>query len=93
MARSFKISFDNGVDNKEVFAIKPNSEDFESLKEELYTRKPELRNKLLKFYYEGEFQVNCNEFLKKDDVIMERFFLYSYVANTITFSHKIHLKI
>lgn len=54
MARSFKICFDDGVGNKEVFVIKPSLEDFESLREELYARKPEIRNKSLKCYYEGE---------------------------------------
>lgn len=71
MARNFKISFDDRVGEKEVFAVKPNSDDFDSLKEELYARKPELRNKSLKFYYEGKFHANVREFdSEKGDVIM-----------------------
>jgi len=52
MARSFKISFDDGLGTKDVFVIKPYSEDFESLIEGFYARKPESRNKSLKYYYE-----------------------------------------
>ncbi|KAG4077003.1 hypothetical protein HA402_015990 [Bradysia odoriphaga] len=52
MSRTFKICFNDGSDNKEVFVVKPNSENFGSLVEEIYARKPELRNKPLKCHYE-----------------------------------------
>lgn len=47
MARSFKICFDD-----EIFVV--NSGDYGSLIEEIYTRKPDSRNRPLKCYYEGE---------------------------------------
>lgn len=53
MADSFKICLDDGLGEKEVFAVKPKG--FDSLMDEIYARKPELRNKSLKCYYEGEF--------------------------------------
>lgn len=89
MSRSFKISFDDHVGEKEVFAVKPISDDFDSLKEELYARKPEFRNKSLKFYYEGKFYTNVieNFIAEKGDVIirgLNRFFS-KYVFNTVMF--------
>ena len=56
MSSNFKICFNDGSGSKEVFVVKPYSEDFNSLMEEIYARKPELRNKSLKCYYEGEFR-------------------------------------
>jgi len=50
MARNFKICFDDGWGNKEVFVIQPN--DFKSLMDEIYVRRPESRDKSLKCYYE-----------------------------------------
>ncbi len=54
MSRSFKIYFDDGFGQKEVFVVKPSSDDYRSLIEELYLQKPELRSKSLKCSYEGE---------------------------------------
>lgn len=55
MSRIYKVSFENGSGKKEVFAIKPYLENFDSFKEEIFIRMPELKNKSLKFFYEGEY--------------------------------------
>lgn len=55
MSRNFKICLKDGSGNTEVFVVKPNLEEFGSVVEEIYASKPELRNKSLKCYYEGEF--------------------------------------
>lgn len=54
MSRIYKVSFDNGLGKKEVFAIKPYLENFDSFKEEIFIRMPELKAKTLKFFYEGK---------------------------------------
>lgn len=54
MSRIYKILFDNGSGTKEMFAIKPFLERLDDFKDEIFIRMPELKNKSLKFYYEGE---------------------------------------
>lgn len=70
MSRNFKVSYNDGSSNKEVFVVKPFSEDFKSLVEEIQARKPESRNKSLKCYYEGELHTTrmLHNIRKTDDV-------------------------
>lgn len=56
MSRIYKICvigfpFDGA---NEVFAIKPYLESFDSFKEEIFIRMPDLKTQNLKIYYEGE---------------------------------------
>lgn len=56
MSRIYKIcllnqSNENGC---EVFAIKPYLESFDSFKDEIFIRMPELKNQPIKIYYQGK---------------------------------------
>lgn len=42
------------VGTMEVFAIKPFLESFDGLKEEIFVRKPDLKNQDIRIYYNGK---------------------------------------
>lgn len=66
MSQVYKILFDNGSGKKEMFAIKPFLGRFDNFKDEIFIRMPELKNKSLKFYYEGKcghFGTKCPFFI------------------------------
>lgn len=60
MSRIYKICVINqSTENaNEVFAIKPYLESFDSFKDEIYIRMPELKSQPLKIYYQG----TCSHF-------------------------------
>lgn len=62
MSRIYKVAICVGPSaDKEIFAIKPYLESFDSFKEEIFIRKPELKNQPLKIYYTGKpfWKLNC----------------------------------
>lgn len=56
MSRIYKICVVNNLTENtgEVFAIKPYLESFDSFKDEIFIRMPELKNQALKIYYQGK---------------------------------------
>lgn len=56
MSRIYKIFIVNNVNETEgdVFAIKPYLESYDSFKDEIYIRMPELKNQQLKIVYRGK---------------------------------------
>lgn len=56
MPRIYKICIVNPSNESanEMFAIKPYLESFDSFKDEIFIRMPELKNQTLKIYYQGK---------------------------------------
>lgn len=54
MSRIFKVCVLDGKKNPETFAIKPHLKNFDTFKEEIYIRLPELKNKSFKIFYTGK---------------------------------------
>lgn len=50
MSRIFKVC----IQGQEVIAIKPYLDNFQCFKEEIFIRKPDLKNKNLRFAYDGK---------------------------------------
>lgn len=63
MPQIYKVCVLNSLSDNanEVFAIKPYLESFDSFKDEIYIRMPELKNQPFRIYYEGM----CSHFGKK----------------------------
>lgn len=63
MPQIYKVCVLNHLNDNsnEVFAIKPYLDSFDSFKEEIYIRMPELKNQQFRIYYEGK----CSHFEKK----------------------------
>lgn len=60
MPQIYKVCVLNHLsdNSNEVFAIKPYLESFDSFKDEIYIRMPELKNQQFRIYYEG----TCSHF-------------------------------
>lgn len=56
MSRIYKVCIHGHpkVGTMEIFAIKPYLESFDNLKEEIFIRKPDLKNRDIRIYYTGE---------------------------------------
>lgn len=63
MPQIYKVCVLNHLNDNsnEVFAIKPYLESFDSFKDEIFIRMPELKNQQFRIYYEGK----CSHFEKK----------------------------
>lgn len=61
MSRIYKICVVNNLTENtgEVFAIKPYLESFDSFKDEIYIRMPELKTQPMKIYYQGKCVRPC----------------------------------
>lgn len=56
MSRIYKVCIHGHpkVGTMEIFAIKPYLESFDNLKEEIFIRKPDLKNRDIRIYYTGK---------------------------------------
>lgn len=78
MSRIYKICVVNNSNEtaSDVFAIKPYLESFDSFKDEIFIRMPELKNQQLKIIYRGECG-HIEIFLRRLKTFHELFFFFS----------------
>ncbi|KAG4076820.1 hypothetical protein HA402_009166 [Bradysia odoriphaga] len=84
-SRSFKICFNQGSDSIEAFVVKPKFANLNSLAEELYIRKAELKNKSWRFYYKDSDEdkviiVNAADFAVFLEVNTNKIFVEEYAG-------------
>lgn len=56
MSQNFKIVVESNNQRKRVFIIKPYLYDFDNFKNEIFLRMPQLKGKLLEYFYEGQLE-------------------------------------
>lgn len=74
----------------EVFAIKPYLESFDSFKDEIFIRMPELKNQTLKIYYQGKCAAILNGrfcVVLKISCFSMDFFVYESYLNFTNFGN------
>lgn len=57
MSKYYKVSIQEKSVATEMFAVKPYLDSFDCFKEEIFIRKPELREKNLRFSYYGKWEI------------------------------------